>query len=262
MERLEFYERCGARQFQKMVFIVEKIKYKLLKPFTKLAIHLNDKMIDRKLKKALNKTSLISKIIPKRWKKKQEDSKENLEEQKWIISYYQKEKLRFRREIAQEKNRNYHLDMNNVNQTLYYLEQNKKIHQNDIILNGIKSIIAIIGMQLFTGIPNLIALICLCLQGVSVLINFECINLQNYNILRIQIRKEQLEKIQYQKNKKSVQKYGEAGKAISPLLEQTTLPKKEEIASCITTLEQLRQMREMITAIETEKQKQYTKKGA
>lgn len=248
MDRLHFYERCGAKQFQKIVLVVEKIKYRLLKPFSKLAIHMNDKAIDRKIKKAL--------------KKQKRTTRKNVpEETKQMISYYQKEKMRFRREIAKEKNRNYHLDMNNINQTLSYLQMNKQIHQNGIILNIIKSVIALILMNLFTIIPNSIIIIYFIIQGVSAIINFECINLQNYNMLRINLKKEQLSRIQLQKNKKSIQRYGEISNAISPLLEQEKLPSKEDIASSITTLEQLQQMRKMITAITEQKEKIYVKKG-
>ena len=105
-DNLRLYELLGARWFQKVVFKAEKIKFQLLKPFSKFIINSYEKKVNRKLKKLLNKEM-------------DETKKKNK------ISYYQHEKLRLKKEFAYQKNRNYHLDFKDPMETLQYLKMNK-----------------------------------------------------------------------------------------------------------------------------------------
>lgn len=238
---LEFYEKLGARKFQKVVFKAEQIKYKVLKPFSRIVRNYYEKRIDR--------------IVHRKLKYEQDDTR-----RKQIILYYQQEKLRFRRELANEKNRNYHLDSLDPKQTLCYLEMNKKIHQNGIKSNVIWAILSIVTMIAFPGWIAVLASICLGLQGIGIFINFECINLQNYNITRIESRMDRLSRIQKRRIETGIQKYGKAAEVISTLLEnQMELPSKEAIANQLTNLEQLKQMRALVE--EATKQKLQEQKG-
>ena len=231
-KELEIYEILGARLFQKVVLKVEKIKYKILRPFAKWVIKYYDKQVDKKVYRLLKKI-------------KDESKRKN------IILYYQKEKLLFHKEITLQQNRNYHLDMMNPNQTLAYLKMNKQIHQKGVIANLFQILLSMGIMVIFSGIISLGASIYLVMQGIALIINFECINLQNYNIKRLEMKMTQLEKIKNHKLKRKNDEYGKVIEILAPLLERSVeLPTKEDIISEITTLEQLKQMKNMIEELQ------------
>ena len=216
-KELEIYELLGARLFQKVVFKVEKIKYKILRPFAKWVIKYYDKQVDKKVYRLL--------------KKIKDESKS--------------------KEITLQQNRNYHLDLMNPNQTLAYLKMNKQIHQKGVIANLFQILLSMGIMVIFSGIISLGASIYLVMQGIALIINFECINLQNYNIKRLEMKMTQLEKIKNHKLKRKNDEYGKVIEILAPLLERSVeLPTKEDIISEITTLEQLKQMKNMIEELQ------------
>lgn len=94
-KKKKLYERLGALWFQKVVFKVEDLKFKFIDKFCPNI----DKWYSKQCDKKVNK--LCSKNI-------------SIEEKNKIKYEYNLRKLRFKREIVEKKNRNYHFDMNNA----------------------------------------------------------------------------------------------------------------------------------------------------
>ena len=92
-KKIELCEKLGANKFQKVVFKVEELKYKVIKTFFPRYIEWYDKLCDRKKKKELKKAK-------------------TKEEQKKIIDHYRMQKMIMRKEFHREQNRNYHMDPN------------------------------------------------------------------------------------------------------------------------------------------------------
>lgn len=223
-KKLKLYKLLGAEQFQKVVFSVEKAKFKVLKKVCPNFVKHYDKMCDKRKNKELKKVCTE-------------------EERKRIIRNTQYAKMAMRKEMNSEKNRNYHMDSKKPTEIYHYLEWNKKVHKKGLILNTIflpLSIIAIT-MGFYLAIPVLIY------EIISTAVNFECINIQNYNICRFKKAENALRKREEKQTQECIEKYGEANKVIHNCLEQTeNLPTFEEIISNIKTPEQARQMKEFL----------------
>ena len=137
-----------------------------------------------------------------------------------------------------------------------YLNINKMIHQTGILSNIFWISITSISLSLFDGILIPICNFILSYQVISIFINFECINLQNYNILRLEKRMEKLEQIRKKKQEKRVKKYSEVSKSLGPLLSKSkTLPNKIEIINNLNTSLQLEEMRALIEETIKEKER-------
>lgn len=228
MDKLKLYEKLGARKFQKLVFNVEKIKFKILKPFSKNIINYVDKSIDKKLEK------LLKKDISEEKKAK-------------LIAYFNREKLKVRIEFNSEHNRNYHVNFLDLKETLAYLNINKKIHVKGIKYNLVFSVLSITFMTLFGGVLIPIGTLILIYQLVSFIINFECVNLQNYNILRLESKLNKLEKIRERKMEKKISMYSEVSKVLGPLVTKSKgIPKSDEIVSSLDTLKELEEMKKLL----------------
>ena len=170
-KRMEICKKLGAIQFKKIVFIVEKTKFKVLKKLVPNYLKYFDKHVDKLTKKRLKEAKT--------------------EEEKQIIIYKSKiDKMQERREFYQEENRNYHIRKENPTQIIKYLELNKKIHKNGLVGNAIFSLLTIPGLIF----GSKIAIIFLAFEIIEAIINFECINLQNYNICRLTKVKDKIEK--------------------------------------------------------------------
>ncbi len=227
MEKLTLYEKLGALKFKKVVLKLEELKFKIPKPFYKKIINLNDKILNKKLKKMLKKET-------------------NEEKKKILIRYFNKEKLRARIEYNNKENRNYHFNALNPRETLNYLNINKNIHINGIKSNLLYVSISIVGIIF---IKNIIIplIISICFNLISMFINFECINLQNYNITRIEQKLEKLSKIRKQKLNQKIKLYREISKSLAPLLERDKkIPSKEDIIECIQTEEEIIELKQLI----------------
>ena len=160
--QIELSRKLGAEQFQKLVFLVEKIKFKALKKLVPNYLTYFDKHVDKITKKKL--------------------AYANSEEERQAIIYRAKmSKMQERREFYQEENRNYHMRRENPTQIIKYLEKNKEIHINGIIRNAFFAGLMIPGVIFGSEL----ALAFLIIEAIGAVINFECINLQNYNICRL-----------------------------------------------------------------------------
>lgn len=229
-DSLKIYELLGATLFQKIVLKVEKIKFIIIDKFFHNSQQSYEKYCDIKCQHDCKKAS-------------------NNEEKQLIINNYKFEKLKYRKELITKKNRNYHLDLNNPEETLSYLKLNKKIH-----IKGLKKDIGLlIGSLLLLVFPNQIILSIatgsIILNTIFLLIDFQCINLQNYNIKRLEINQQKLEKLSNKRRERNIKKYGEAAKVIATELTKTdTIPTPDEIVSKAKTMEELKQMKSLLLA--------------
>lgn len=236
VDKKKLYERLGALKFQKIVFIVEKLKFKIIDKFCPNIYIKYNNWCDKKVKK------LCSKNISD-------------EEKKQIIFEYNCSKMSFKKELVEKKNINYHINNNNATKFYKYLEWNKRIHKKSMIGDIVYIILSIIGMLLFNNILFVIASISLVTFFISLVIDFECINLQNYNICRLEEKKHVLKKIEERSNKKDLEKYQEISKDIyEELTTSIEMPKSETIVSKLTTREQIEQLRNL--ALEIKKQRE------
>lgn len=229
--QIELSRKLGAEQFQKLVFLVEKIKFKALKKLVPNYLTYFDKHVDKITKKKL--------------------AYANSEEERQAIIYRAKmSKMQERREFYQEENRNYHMRRENPTQIIKYLEKNKEIHINGIIRNAF-----------FTGlmIPGVIfgselALAFLIIEAIGVVINFECINLQNYNICRLIKIKDKMEQREARIRKRDAERYKDISKNIhEAVMETDKIPTIEEILARADTPEKLEQLKQLLAKTKSQR---------
>ena len=229
--QIELSRKLGAEQFQKLVFLVEKIKFKALKKLVPNYLTYFDKHVDKITKKKL--------------------AYANSEEEKQAIIYRAKmSKMQERREFYQEENRNYHMRRENPTQIIKYLEKNKEIHINGIIRNAF-----------FTGlmIPGVIfeselALAFLIIEAIGAVINFECINLQNYNICRLIKIKDKMEQREARIRKRDAERYKDISKNIhEAVMETDKIPTIEEILARADTPEKLEQLKQLLAKTKSQR---------
>ncbi len=236
-EQEKLYERLGALKFQKVVFKVEKIKFAIIKRCFPNFIKHFDKYCDFKKKRALKRA-------------KTEEEKEAI---KRNIKF---SKMAMRKELNFERNRNYHIDSNKPTEIMRYLEWNKSVHKRGLIKDAIVIPLAICGVVL--NIPGAIAL--LIVELLSAGINFECVNIQNYNMCRIKRIEPRLKRMEEKQLKEKAEQYGDAAEVIHKSIEtHEELPTFDEIIENIDSVEQLKQMRALFASAIEERAKQKQK---
>lgn len=223
-KKLKIYELLGAVKFQKVVFKVEELKFKIIKKIFPNFISYYDKYCDFRKKRMIKRA-------------KTEDEIKDIQRR---IKF---SKMAMRKEINFERNRNYHIDEKRPTEIIKYLEWNKSIHKGGLIKDGILIPFIIAGCVL--GIPGSIPL--LVFEVLSVGINFECINIQNYNLCRIRQIEPALRKREERQIAHEIEEYGDAAKAIHECVEaKEQLPSLSEIIDSMTTPEQLEQFKKLI----------------
>lgn len=223
-KKIKLHEKLGALKFQKLVFKVEKLKFKALKKLFPNFIYRYDKFCDRNRDKEIKKAK----------------TKEEVEA---INRKYKVYKMEMRKEFNQEKNRNYHIDKNNPTQIFNYLEWNKDVHKRGLIKNAI--IFPILTGLVITGNTILIPL--LVYEGISAFINFECINIQDYNLCRCKMMEDYIKKREERRREANIENFGEASKVIYKSIEENeNIPTFEEILKNVKNKEQLKQIRELL----------------
>lgn len=239
-KKIKRCENLGADKFQKVVFKVEKAKYKVIKKLFPNFIKHYDKHCDKRCKKELEKSH-------------SEDRK------KEIINYYRNQKLIIRKEFNREQNRNYHIDSSRPLEFLQYLEWNKNIHKSGLI----KNILAIPIFAVATAVGFTPAIPLLLFELGSSLINFQCINIQNYNIYRIKEREESLKRHAKRVQERKQRLYKEGAEVISKTLEEKKeqLPTTQDIINNIDNKEQLDQIRQLVLSTIKDREKVSTIKG-
>lgn len=239
-KKVQLYRALGAEQFQKAVFTLERVKYQVIEKCFPNIISWYEKQCDRQF---------IKKI-----------KKEKIQDYSLVLTEYQKEKLAFRREIVYKQNRNYHYNPNYPTKFVKYLEMNKKIHQRGIKKNiTVLMGVGIVSLILSNPLP-IASIVVALLQVVSMIINFECINLQNYNLCRFENTRMEniLTKIEEKKLNCNLQKLNEGMKPISEvLISQIEIPSIDQVIEQVTTRTQAKQlleyMKEQLTYLEQTK---------
>lgn len=242
-KKIKLCKRLGAERFQKIVFAVEKIKFKVIKKCFPNYLKNYEAYCDKRCKKDLKKAR-------------------NEKEREAIITHYREQKLLNRKEINTEKNRNYHLDNIRPTDTMRYLEWNKKIHQKalirDIVLLPVFTGLALTGLEVF--IPLIIG------NLLSSYINFHCVNLQNYNICRFKKHEATLNKMEKRKVAQRKESFSEAAEVIDQAVKETSkttpeIPSIDEVIARVENKEQLIQFKNMIMQAQKERgtQQKYQK---
>lgn len=224
-KKIRFCELLGASKFQKVVFKVEEIKWNTIHKICPNFIHYYDKFCDFRMKRQLKKVhSPVS--------------------QKKIKFMYRTEKLLMRKEFNRKQNRNYHTDENKPTEFIKYLEWNKKIHKNGLVMDLVLFPILLVGGSFLQ--PGYAATL-LGLNIFSCFINFQCINIQNCNIYRVKDCERQLKKVEELQYQHKVKEYSEAIKVIGDCMKKNEdIPTMDEIISNIQSKEQLEQLRRYI----------------
>ena len=137
-KKQKLYKKLGAEKFQKVVFKVEDIKFKIIKKCFPNFIKWYDKYCDFQKKRALKHAKTE-------------------EEQKEIIRNIKFAKMAMRKELNTGKNRNYHIDSKKPTEIIEYLNWNKDIHIKGLIKDGI--IIALLIGGVILQIPGCIPLL-------------------------------------------------------------------------------------------------------
>lgn len=221
-------EKLGAKQFQKFVLWLEQKRYRFFKHhFPNLPI-----WFERRCKTSYQK-KLKKCVIP--------SEREHLEKK------YQYQVRMFRKEWNHEQNRNYHLNETNPDEFLGWLRWNKKVHLTGLAINVGLIPLTLVGMIFTSGIVTPICCSLLIYQLISAGINFSCINLQDYNYCRIMLQKEKLDRIASRKRNLEIQKYGLLANKLKPVLQkEKELPTTAQIVDSLTTIEDLKAMRELL----------------
>ena len=222
-KKMHLYKMLGAERFQKVVFAIERGKYRLLKKLFPNYMSFQNRISNFFLKKKLDKAN-------------------SPEEYENILMKSKMDKMHARAEWNREKNRNYHMDNKNPTEIISYLNWNKDVHKKGLIKNGIESSILII--LTVAGVPYLLPFI--AAEAVSTFLNFQCVNLQNYNICRYKISEEIIKKKEERDRTRRIENYGEAEKVIAKVVIDQKKESGEididEIIAGITTEEQLLQL--------------------
>ena len=228
MENTRINEILGAKEFKKLVLKVEDIKFCL---FDKIFPNYESNY-EKRLKKLLDRKLLLA----------------NSEEEKLkLISDYQCKILLARKENVNKKNRNYHIRIDKPNEFITYLNKNKKIHVNGLIRNGIYYLIGIPLIIFGNGVLDIIGYSIISINTVATVINFECVNLQNYNIKRLTASKDKFERLYKKRLERELEKYSSISKVvINEFKNSKEVPQKDSIINGIKTEEEVKQMRELL----------------
>lgn len=224
LDKEKFAKRLGAKEFQKLVYKVEDIKYSLLKNQLSFIVPIVEKIMKSRKNRLINKTS-------------------DLVKQELIENNYKNELILFRKELNQEKNRNYHFDIDYSKNFKNYLLWNKDVHLKGIIKNLVILALSSGALILGEGVIFNAALVLTIINSIGLVINFECVNLQNYHLARFERVETKLEERKKNALLQKTQKYGNAINAINKQIEKSdSLPKLDVRQMKIQELEELRNL--------------------
>lgn len=199
-KKMAFHEKLGALEMQKIVMKVERLRYKIIKTFFPNYIDYYDRQCNKAQEQELKKAK----------------TKEEREE---IIREYNLVKMYMRKELIREQNRNYHMDFEKPTKVISELEWNKSVHKKGLKFNIIT--IAVFTGLGFLGFPWSIPII--VAEIVCAIINFECINLQEYNLCRYKIMEEPLQKRGQRNFERHVEEYGEIDEKVNQVAKTTDM---------------------------------------
>lgn len=223
-KKIQLCEKLGAKKFQKIVFGVEQIKWKVVKKIFPNYIKLGDKMIEknknRQIKKAKNEIE-VSRV------------RMNAALQKMAV----------RKEYNRKENQNYHINTNKPSEFIRELNWNKNIHVRNLKWNCVLLPASIAASCMGIGIAIPIAVY----EALSMFINFECINIQNYNIYRLKRIENRLKEKEKKTEEKKIEEFKDAYEVIGKKIEEKKdIVSVDEIVNSINSKEQLIQLKELI----------------
>ena len=138
----------------------------------------------------------------------------------------------------------------NPTQIIKYLEKNKEIHINGIIRNAFFAGLMIPGVIFGSEL----ALAFLIIEAIGAVINFECINLQNYNICRLIKIKDKMEQREARIRKRDAERYKDISKNIhEAVMETDKIPTIEEILARADTPEKLEQLKQLLAKTKSQR---------
>lgn len=220
--KMKIYRLLGADYFQKLVFKVEKLKYKILDQYSPQIIKWYENLCNQSYEKEI----------------KNGQSENDLYD-------YQLKKLALRKEIAQKQNRNYHYNPNYPTKFIKYIKENRKIHIRGIIIDIVEIALLLILSPLLIEISPVLFGILSTIVVFGFVKDFECINLQNYNLCRFEnekmkIKLQQLEEYKLQENSK---KLAEGSKIVANTITKTVeIPTIDEVIEQVTTQQEKEQL--------------------
>lgn len=236
MDKEKLYEKLGASWFQKVVFKVEELKFKFIDKFCPNIGTWYSKKCDIKANKLCLKATTE-------------------EEKTRIRIKYNYKKMAFKREIIEKKNRNYHINFNNASSFRDYLLWNKKVHKNGMIWNLIWIGLCGVSLPFTSGVSLGIVATWLGYNVIALGVNFQCVNLQNYNLCRFDKRKDTLERLEKRSRKRDVKNFAKVGEKIyNKLCNRIETPASKEIVSTITDKEELEQLRKLALEVKSQRE--------
>ena len=223
-KRIKRCERLGAKQFAKVVKKVEKHKFKLLQKIYP------------------NYTNKINSMFDKREAKLLKRCKTE-EERKRVREEISLQKMLNKREDNYEMNRNYHVFRHRFSELINYLNYNKAVHMRGMLIDSIA--LPVLTALSFVN-PIFIPLVGLDL--VSLAINFECVNLQNYNIYRFEKNKDIIMKKEQKAIQNTQAHYTEGVKIINKVIdsEEKTMSANDRLKEIESNKEELIKLKELI----------------
>ncbi len=229
----ELYKKRGALKFKDFVLKLEEKKYRIIKKLFPNIITRYDKLFDLRKKYELKRSKTE-------------------EERKQIIKKYQQAKMMVRIQYNNNENANYHISNLRPTQMYHYAQWNKRVHER-----GLKKDIAVSLAAIGLSVLNPLTLVIVPFEIASLAIDYQCINLQKYNISRMEEKQETIKRMEAKRVTREVKSHGEAAKVISKTLDSTeNLPEPKDVIENITSIEQLHQIKDMLLR---EKQKRENK---
>lgn len=219
----KIHKMLGAEKFQKVVFFVEKLKWKAIKNFFPNYLKSSENHLKRQRDAKLEKATT--------------------DEEKKINTEYKQTLLILKKEYYTEQNINYHIDMYDPMNMINYSKKNRKIHSSWLKVDAalVPVIIALFVLGNQFAIP--LAVITL-LEAIK---NIECINLQDYNIIQLEEKKDKLERAAQKLVEKRSKRYGEAQEVITKTIDKSEeIPSITQIIDGIDSKEKLEQMRQLL----------------
>ncbi len=228
LNKENIYKMFGAKQFQKLVYKAEHIKFALLKNQLSFLVPLAEKGMKRKRDKLIERANseLEASIIDKK---------------------YKMDILLFRKEINLGQNRNYHFNLDYTKDFEDYLKWNKRVHLKGIIKDIISLLIFSGSSIIFSGSALYFTIPLLVLNSISLLINFECVNLQNYHLVRYEKVKEGINKRKKRELEKKTIKYSNALNSINKQIDKSNVIPKLDLSKM--TIEELYELKGLLLEV-------------
>ena len=128
----------------------------------------------------------------------------------------------------------------------------------------IRDLIGVLGSSsvifVSSGILSTLAIIILIYSTICLGIDFQCVNLQNYNICRFEEKKELLSKIEDRKRNSDIKNYSNvSNKVYEKLKTSIETPKSIEVVKSLTTKQELEELRKLLLEIKNQRQDNNTK---